>query len=167
MPDKTQNPQPLRFGTLPDHVIHHFRLLHLELNRMHARIFEGTLMERGVGKLTALAMISFNEGINQTMISRAIRREKAAVARILHELEADGLIVRQANPSSRRANTLTITAKGRQSLAEYQELSRQCEAAFTEALSAEERTQLLALLRKMRRHHSPDDPGVQEADEPS
>lgn len=148
------------FGVLTDHVIHHYRLLHLELSRLHARIFQDTLMERGVGKLTALSMISYNEGINQVMISKAIRRDKAAVARILHELESEGLIVRRIDPSTRRANTLSITEAGKKALKEYQRLTTECELEFTSMLTDEERDQFLRLLRKMRHHHSPDAPGA-------
>lgn len=148
------------FGVLTDHIIHHYRLLNLELTRLHARVFQDTMMESGVGKLTALSMISYNEGINQVMISKAIRRDKAAVARILHELEAEGLIVRRMDPLTRRANTLTITKSGKKALQEYQSLTRECELEFTSMLTAEEREQLLRLLRKMRHHHSPDAPGT-------
>jgi len=148
------------FGVLTEHVIHHYRLLHLELSRLHARIFQDTLMERGVGKLTALAMISYNEGINQVMISRAIRRDKAAVARILQELESEGLVARKTDPSTRRANTLSITEAGQRALEDYQRLSTQCEVEFTDMLTEDERAQFLQLLRKMRRHHSPDAPGT-------
>ena len=148
------------FGVLTDHVIHHYRLLHLELSRLHGRIFHDTLMESGVGKLTALSMISYNEGINQVMISKAIRRDKAAVARILHELEAEGLIVRRIDPTTRRANTLSITDAGREALKKYQRLTTECEAEFTSMLDEKEREELLRLLRKMRSHHSPDAPGL-------
>lgn len=150
----------IHFGVLTDHIIHHYRLLNLELTRLHARIFQGTMMESGVGKLTALSMISYNEGINQVMISKAIRRDKAAVARILHELETEGLIVRRTDPSTRRANKLTITEAGKNALQEYQRLTTECEGEFTSMLTDAERSELLQLLRKMRRHHSPDAPGT-------
>jgi len=148
------------FGVLTDHVIHHYRLLNLELTRLHARVFHDTLMESGVGKLTALSMISYNEGINQVMISKAIRRDKAAVARILHDLEAEGLIVRRIDPTTRRANTLTITKAGKKALQDYQRLTTECEMEFTSMLTDNERQQLLQILKKMRHHHSPDAPGT-------
>jgi DNA-binding MarR family transcriptional regulator len=117
-------------------------------------------MESGVGKLTALSMISHNEGINQVMISKAIRRDKAAVARILHELESEGLIVRRMDPTTRRANTLSITKAGKEALQEYQRLTTECEIEFTNVLTDAERAQFLHILRKMRQHHSPDTPGI-------
>ena len=133
----------IHFGVLTDDIIHHYRLLNLELTRLHARIFQGTMMESGVGKLTALSMISYNEGINQVMISKAIRRDKAAVARILHELETEGLIVRRTDPSTRRANKLTITEAGKNALQEYQRLTTECEGEFTSMLTDAERSELL------------------------
>lgn len=149
------------FGFLTEHVIHHYRLLNLELTRLHARHFKNTAMQKGVGKITALVLLRLNPGLTQATIAKSINKDKAAIARIIDELVRQGYINRDISPDERRSYSLTLTEKG---MAEYDrlaELTKACEAAFTDGLTKDERNQLLYLLKKLRHIHTPDMIGVQ------
>jgi DNA-binding MarR family transcriptional regulator len=152
---------PLDFGFLTGHIIHHYRLLNLELTRIHAKLFKDTPMERGVGKMTTLMLVAQNPGLTQVTIARSINKDKAAVARIVDELEREGLLTRSIVPEERRAYSLSMTGKGHAALKEYQDITRQCEQVFSEALTPEEKTQFLHLLQKLRRAHDPDGIGIE------
>jgi DNA-binding MarR family transcriptional regulator len=152
--------QTVDFGFLTDHVIHHYRLLNLELTRLHAKLFKDTPMQKGVGKMTAMTLLELNPGLTQATIARSINKDKAAIARIIDELVREGFINRDISPEERRSYSLTLTEQGHAEFARFTELSKACEAAFTEGLTQAERDQLLHLLRKLRKIHTPDMIGI-------
>lgn len=152
--------QTVNFGFLTEHVIHHYRLLNLELTRLHAKLFRNTPMQRGVGKMTAMTLLKLNPGLTQATIAESINKDKAAIARIIDELVQEGFIRRDISPEERRSYSLTLTPKGHAKFARFAELSKACEAAFTNGLTKAERDQLLYLLRKLRRIHTPDMIGI-------
>lgn len=143
------------FGFLTERVIHHFRLLNLELTRIHAKLFHGTPMQKGVGKITAMALLELNPGVTQATIAKSINKDKAAIARIIDELVREGYINRDISPDERRSYSLTLTEKGHAEFKRFAELNKACEIAFTAGLTQEERDQLLFLLKKLRHNHTP------------
>ncbi len=149
------NDQNVDFGFLTEHVIHHYRLLNLELTRLHAKLFKDTPMEKGVGKMTAMALVHFNPGLTQATIARSINKDKAAIARIIDELVQRGFINREISPDERRSYSLTLTKRGRREFLRFAKLSKACEVTFVEGLTKSERNQLLFLLKKLRRIHTP------------
>lgn len=160
-PEDAEAPQNVMdFGFLTEHVIHHYRLLNLDLTRLHSKLFRGTPIERGVGKMTALMLIGHNPGLTQASIAKAISKDGAAIARIIDELVKEGLVSRTVSEVERRAHSLHLTPAGEVELKKYKEIQLVCEAQFTEALTAEEQDLLLGLLRKLRRYHAPDMQGT-------
>ena len=73
------------------------------LTSTETRVLSLAVVEGPVG----LARFVAAEGMNPTMVSRLIRR-----------LEHEGLVVREPDPTDRRAATVTATAKGRRLWAE-------------------------------------------------
>lgn len=160
MPANDPNNQVIDFGFLTDHVIHHFRLLNLELTRLHAKFFQDTPMQKGVGKITTLVVLKLNPGLTQATIAKSINRDKAAIARMVDELVREGFINRDVSPEERRSYSLTLTEKGHAEFGRMAELTKACEAAFTDGLTDEERDQFLFLLRKLRHIHTPETIGI-------
>lgn len=152
--------QTVDFGFLTNHVIHHYRLLNLELTRLHAKLFKDTPMQKGVGKMTAMTLLELNPGLTQATIAKSINKDKAAIARIIDELVREGFINRDISPEERRSYSLTLTEKGHEEFVRFAELCKDCEDAFTEGLTEDERDQLLYLLRKLRKIHTPDMIGI-------
>jgi DNA-binding MarR family transcriptional regulator len=92
----------------------------------------GTVARSGDVRLSELASI---EGINPTLLSR-----------IIGKLEADGLLVREADPDDRRAAHVLPTAKGRK---RYEQIRSERTDALTmaiEALDEQEQAALAAVL---------------------
>ena len=143
------------FGFLTEHVIHHYRLLNLELTRLHAKHFKDTPMQKGVGKMTAMTLLKLNPGLTQATIAKSINKDKAAIARIIDELVNEGYINRDISPEERRSYSLTLTEQGQAEFARLAEMSKACEVAFTDGLTQAERDQLLHLLRKLRKARTP------------
>jgi len=67
----------------------------------------------------------------------------------LHKLEAAGLVAREPDPSDRRGQLIALTDKGRELIDAVTGPHLANEARLLQALTAEEREQLAALLRKL------------------
>ena len=67
----------------------------------------------------------------------------------LNELEAGGYLARSPDPQDRRRNVITVTARGRERAAELAERVEKIQQKLFEPLTAAEREQLIALLRKL------------------
>ena len=71
-----------------------------------------------------------------------------SVTSVLHTLEKKGLIQREENPADRRSNVISLTAKAIRLQSELETVGERLEEAIAENLSPEERTALIALLKK-------------------
>jgi DNA-binding MarR family transcriptional regulator len=74
--------------------------------------------------------------------------DPSAMVKMIDELEGAGLAERRRRPSDRRAWEVTITAKGRRTLKRARDLVIQVEDEVLGGLSAGDRRDLLALLRR-------------------
>lgn len=81
--------------------------------RAATRYATGALKKSGVGstEYECLHVIRKNEGINQEQISQMLNIDKAAVTRIIHNLEKKGYAIRQKNPEDKRSNKIYSTEK--------------------------------------------------------
>ena len=68
---------------------------------------------------------------------------------ILDDLQARGLVTRDAHPADRRRHAVTLSAAGRAKLARLGEIGARAERLLLEPLSAAERKQLHGLLGKL------------------
>jgi DNA-binding MarR family transcriptional regulator len=91
-------------------------------------------------------------GLRMTEISKRMMVTGGNVTRIADQLLAEGLITRSVAPGDRRAAIVKLTAAGRRVFAE---MARRHEGWIVEmfaGLSESDRTQLYALLAKLKRH---------------
>jgi DNA-binding MarR family transcriptional regulator len=91
-------------------------------------------------------------GLRMSEISRRMMVTAGNITRIADGLLADGYITRRAEPGDRRASVVRLTAPGRRAFAE---MARRHEDWIVETfagLNERERTQLHALLAKLKRH---------------
>ena len=99
----------------------------------------------GSAKLSVLAQCARHGALPAAEIARLERVKPQSLTRLLAELEADGLLQRQADPADGRRQLLSLTRAGARSIGD--EAARR-EAALADALavtlSAAERTQLRA-----------------------
>ena len=76
--------------------------------------------------------------------------EKTKVSRAVAALEASGLLARMPDPSDRRAEILSLTARGQAIFADLGGLAQAFNASLVKGLGAERAAQLYGLLREIR-----------------
>ena len=95
-----------------------------------------------------LNFLGARQGAIQQEIGAAMGIDPSTMVSLIDELEKAGLAKRRPHPKDRRAREVVITPKGRRSLERGRELASQVEDEVLRGLSAAERRQLLALLRR-------------------
>lgn len=75
--------------------------------------------------------------------------ENATVSRILDNLEAKEMILRQTNPQNKRAYQLLLTEKGLEALKKWEQHCLDIEAISLQGFSAEEKEQFQSYLARM------------------
>ncbi|HEY0393526.1 MAG TPA: MarR family transcriptional regulator [Candidatus Elarobacter sp.] len=91
-------------------------------------------------------------GLRMTEISQRMMVTGGNVTRIAEQLLAEGLITRAVAPGDRRASIVKLSAAGRRTFSEMARRHEQWIVAMFAGLAETERTQLFALLAKLKRH---------------
>lgn len=85
----------------------------------------------------------------QAEIGRRLGVDRSDMVALLGDLESAGYVHREPDPTDRRRNRVTITDAGKQQLVELDALVLAANDQLLAPLSPAERTQLLALLRRV------------------
>jgi len=91
-------------------------------------------------------------GLRMTEISKRMMVTGGNVTRIADQLLGEGLISRTVAPGDRRAAIVRLTAAGRRAFAEMARRHERWIVELFGGLTESERTQLYALLAKLKRH---------------
>jgi DNA-binding MarR family transcriptional regulator len=115
----------------------------------HTRIAEA-LQSMGLtpALFGVLNFLRAREGAIQQEIGSAMGIDPSTMVSLIDELEGAGLAKRRPHPKDRRAREVVISAKGRRALERGRGLAAQVEDEVLRGLTAAERRQLLALLRR-------------------
>jgi DNA-binding MarR family transcriptional regulator len=115
----------------------------------HSRVAEELA---SIGLTPALfAVLNFlraREGAIQQEIGSAMGIDPSTMVSLIDQLEDAGLAKRRPRPTDRRAREVVITAKGRRTLERGRRIALEVEDEVLQGLSATERAQLLALMRR-------------------
>ena len=98
---------------------------------------------------SVLTLIVANPGVRPGAIAEELRVKPSNVAALVNALVSAGLAKRTPDASELRANLLHATKKGLGVWKDMEGSHREADARFAERLSAAERKQLVALLRKL------------------
>jgi DNA-binding MarR family transcriptional regulator len=105
-----------------------------------------------VGLTTALFallnVISAREGAIQQELGSTLGIDRSTMVSLIDQLESSGLATRRPSATDRRAREIAITTKGRRLLQRARGLIAQEENEVLAGLTAEERHELLGLLRR-------------------
>lgn len=102
-----------------------------------------------VRSYSVLALAAGSSRPSQRELAELLRLDPSQVVALVDELQSRGLVVREPDPTDRRANVVVATEEGR-SLRDLATASaRAAEAALHDDLSAADRGLLTALLRRM------------------
>jgi DNA-binding MarR family transcriptional regulator len=95
-----------------------------------------------------LNVIGAREGAIQQELGAALGIDRSTMVSLIDQLESEGLAKRRPSATDRRAREIAITPKGRRLLQRARGLISQVEDEVLAGLSAAERRELLALLRR-------------------
>jgi DNA-binding MarR family transcriptional regulator len=95
-----------------------------------------------------LNVLGAREGVIQQRLSSDMGIDPSAMVKLIDELEHAGLAQRRRRPGDRRAWEVSITSRGRRTLARARRLAIQGEDEVLGGLAVSERSQLLTLLRR-------------------
>ena len=98
---------------------------------------------------SVLMILGAAKSTTQRELAGAVGIDPRNLVPILDDLQARGLITRDANPADRRHHAVKLTASGRTRLARLAEVGAEAERRLLEPLSASERKQLGSLLAKL------------------
>jgi DNA-binding MarR family transcriptional regulator len=96
-----------------------------------------------------IAILAERAQATPALLGEATRMDKIAVSRAAAALIDRGLVLAEDNPVDGRSHLLSLTADGRALYQEIAPIALATEAALFACLSADERTMLDALLRKV------------------
>ncbi|MBI1758034.1 MAG: MarR family transcriptional regulator [Actinobacteria bacterium] len=103
----------------------------------------------GLTQFLVLGMLAGAGPGSQQELSEGVRTDRTTMVGTVDALERAGLVVRERNPTDRRAYIITITDSGRAALKAVESEAGALEEAFFEPLTAGERAQLVVLLTKL------------------
>ncbi len=140
----------LEMGILPRLLAYHLRCAHVAVFQH----FNRTLGVHGVSgpQFGTLLLIEANPGASQSAVAEALRFDRSTLVQIVDRLEGRGLVRREPSAQDRRSHALRLTEDGAALLAELKILSDEHEEIVAEALSGQERRDLLRLLERL---HTP------------
>jgi DNA-binding MarR family transcriptional regulator len=100
-------------------------------------------------EFTVLRAVKANDGQSQQALAHRLHIPPSRMVAIVDELESRGLVERRPDPADRRVRALYVTERGQTLLADAFDLVVEHEKAIGEALTTEERAQLLELLNRI------------------
>jgi DNA-binding MarR family transcriptional regulator len=100
-----------------------------------------------VRSYSVLALAASDVRPSQRELAEFLRLDPSQVVALVDELQARGLVIREADPADRRANVVTATESGRAVFARAEVSARAAEAELHSSLSSTDRERLTALLR--------------------
>jgi DNA-binding MarR family transcriptional regulator len=96
-----------------------------------------------------LRRLARSSGISQRELATQLGMHASRLVGVVDELESLGLVVRAGNSDDRRANSLQLTAQGREMLEKIGKISLQHNEDLSSGLNQEEREVLTALLQRI------------------
>ncbi len=123
-----------------------YKTFHAQKNRIRPGMTE---MGLSTGQPKVLRYLSHTDCCMQKDIAAALDIEPATVSQILSNMEQNGLVKRSGCAERRRADSVTITEKGKEAYEKWEQL---CHAVEKDALSGfteSEREQFIGYLGRM------------------
>jgi DNA-binding MarR family transcriptional regulator len=137
-------PIPGELGVFPGYLL--ARLGEASSRRFHKALEPEGLHPRHFGVMT---MVAAQPGMSQQQLHEKTAIDPSSMVAVIDELQSRGLAERRQNPGDRRARTIYLTDQGEQTLKRIRGLAAELQREFFAALSADERRELHALLRKL------------------
>jgi DNA-binding MarR family transcriptional regulator len=140
------SPRPaIAFDVLAGHLGYFVRRLQIWVFQDFIRTLKR--VDISPAQFSVLVVIGANRGLSQAELAAALEIERARLVRLLHRLEARGLVQRLRSSADGRRHALQLTPQGRGTLTRAKILATQHERRLIEKLGAERHAMLLGALR--------------------
>ena len=106
------------------------------------------------GTLSLLSLIGLNPGISQNDLASTVVMKKSAVTKLIGELEAKGLVIRDKPKSDRRFNALSLSLDGEARWMELRGRLRERQEILLHPLNLRDRDRLFALMGRLVAHYA-------------
>lgn len=134
-------------SALSDHLGYWLRMVSNAVSRSFARKVEAQGVT--VAEWVVLRLLLDHAGIAPSLLADRMGMTKGAISKLADRLVDKGLISRDASHNGGRGQSLSLTTAGRRLVPRLARLADENDTTFFQALSAPERNQLEALLRKI------------------
>lgn len=98
---------------------------------------------------SVLALAAGDSGLSQRELAEFLRLDPSQVVSLVDDLQSRGLVERRPDPADRRMNVVAATAAGRALAGRAHHAAEKAERATHADLTADERTLLADLLRRL------------------
>jgi DNA-binding MarR family transcriptional regulator len=139
-----RGPIPEELSVFPGYLL--ARLGEASRRRFHDALAPEGLHPRHFGVMTVVAA---HPGLTQQQLHEKTAIDASSMVAVMDELEAKGLAERRPYPGDRRARTIFLTPLGEQTLGRVRGLAGELQGELLQALTPDERTTLILLLRKL------------------
>ena len=101
------------------------------------------------GTLSLLSLIGLNPGISQNDLASTVVMKKSAVTKLIGELEAKGLVIRDKPKSDRRFNALSLSLEGEALWVELRDRLQERQEFLLPPLNLRDRDRLFGLMHRL------------------
>lgn len=101
------------------------------------------------GSIGILSLIWMNPGISQNDLAANLAMKKSAVAKLVKQLETDGLLTRNRVSGDRRMNSIILTAQGHELMGRIRSLTVILNENITKEIPREELAVFFRVLEKL------------------
>lgn len=106
------------------------------------------------GTLSLLSLVGLNPGISQNELANAVVMKKSAVTKLIGELEAKGLVIRDKPKSDRRFNALSLSLEGEALWRELRGRVQERQEHLLQPLTHRDRDRLFVLMHRLIAHYA-------------
>jgi MarR family transcriptional regulator, transcriptional regulator for hemolysin len=122
----------------------------ISVGRTWRRIVDEALSESGFSQATAVPLLFLLDGpTRQCFIAQSLGLEGPSLVRVIDQLVAEKLVVRQEDASDRRAKILSLTGKGQQRARLIEEVFDRLRREILADISDEQLASTVRLLKKV------------------
>ena len=141
------NENKIELGMLTDLLGYHLRRAQINTFRQFANTFGKDRVTPT--QLTIMILVEQNPGISQVDVGRILDMDRATTMAIIDKLQDRQWLERRKSIQDKRKHALHLTSKGNTALKEMKKEVMNIEKAFVSPLTADEKKQLLVLLKKL------------------
>jgi DNA-binding MarR family transcriptional regulator len=144
-PSRRGPPQPVSLDALGDHLGYFVRRLQVWIFQDFIRALAP--LDVSPAQFSVLVMIGANRGLSQTELASTLGIERARLVRLLHRLQARGLIERRQSAADSRRHALALTPQGRALVARAKAHAARHQRRLIDRLGVERHQMMLDALR--------------------